>query len=122
MGRFYKNVQNMPQNDVDLLMQTYINKQIKLYYYNKDLISNAVKTSFEAGDYIYAKTEDEKVFMNGKYFIFNSGTFGECSKSTPIRYMIPIESTSCGFKIVFLFNFRKVSMFVINILGMMFFN
>ncbi len=90
----------MPQNDVNLLMQSYVNKQIKLYYYNKDLISIAVKTNFDVGDYIYAKANDNTVLMNGKYFLFDRGAFGECTKTRAVKFMIPHEPVSCGFKIV----------------------
>ncbi len=97
-GRFYKNVQNMAKNDINNMMQNFVEKQIKSSYYKTEISNN--KATYEIGDYLISKTISNVVNMNGKYFLYELGSYGECVRTRPVRFLMPNDKISCGKKLV----------------------
>jgi hypothetical protein len=101
MGRFYKNVQDMAKNDVIALLQKYVEKQIRSYYYpNQNTGMPSLKVFYDVGDLIRSKSSTGNFILDGKFFVNNVGPFGECTKTRAVQFLQPLERVSCGYKIV----------------------
>ena len=97
-GRFYKNIQSMAKNDIINILQKFVDNQLKSSYYTAEISNN--RANYEIGDFLISKTISNVVNMNGKYFLFDLGSYGECIRSRPVRFLIPNEKVSCGKKLV----------------------
>lgn len=104
MGQFYKDIANLDKTTITAIYNNYVKKNINSnYYYNQNtgLIQN--KNSYAVGDYLRVNLDygQNRYIFDGKFFLYESGAFGECIKTKAVKYMVPIEKTSCGLKIVF---------------------
>ncbi len=106
MGQFYVDIATLSGTAINAIYQNYVNKQINSYYYynqNTGLVLNSL--NYALGDYIRmnlgkgVNTFNDFSF-DGKFFIYQSGSFGECTKTSPVKFMIPNPKSKCGLKLV----------------------
>jgi hypothetical protein len=103
MGQFYKDITALTKTSITSIYQNYVDKQIKKsYYYNQNtglILNNAY---YSVGDYIKIRlgTGVNDFAFDGKFFLFQSGSFGECVKTNPVRFLVPNQKIKCGFKLV----------------------
>jgi hypothetical protein len=107
MGKFYANLQNMDKADIAILMQKYVQEQVRSNYYTNKLIDNASQVFYNVGDFVKATANDNSYLIDGNVYINDVGPFGECAKIRPVKFLTPYEKVTCGFKIVNLFNNRN---------------
>jgi hypothetical protein len=122
MGKFYKDITTLQKTTIDAIYKNYVDTQIKnFYYYNQNidaLPSNTI--NYLVGDYIRAKigTGLNDYTFDGKFFTYKTGAFGDCIKNLAVRFMIPIEKSTCGFKLVkIIFKYRNLLVLAQNFLG-----
>ncbi len=110
MGQFYRDIQSIASSTLNQIYQKYVDDHYnKYYYFNKDtgVVQNV--NFYKVGVYVgirQNKTQNNFV-LDGKFFIYHSGPFGDCTKTNAIKYMQPNERVTCGLRLVrFLFTFR----------------
>ena len=106
MGQFFVDIATLSATAIDVIYRNYVNKQINSYYYynqNTGLVLNSL--TYALGDYLRMNLGAGKNTFNdfsfdGKFFIYQSGSFGECTKTSAVRFMIPNLKSKCGLKLV----------------------
>jgi hypothetical protein len=101
MGKFYKALSS--STNLNDILQKNIDKYFKTYYYsnqNTGVPSNT-QNGYKFGDYILVKTNGKAYIMDGKFMIYESNPFGECTKTKAVKFMTPNEPASCGLKMVY---------------------
>ncbi len=102
MGLFYKDIQNIQSSTLNTIYQNYVEKHLSYYYYFKqDTGVAGFKTIYEVDDYLRSRLISENaIVFDGKFFIYQSGVYGECVKNNPVKFMIPNEKVTCGYRLV----------------------
>jgi hypothetical protein len=104
MGQFFKDIQKLQQSTISAIYQNYVDAQQKLYYYYKQNTGVVInKSSYSVGDYIRIKLNNPSndFIFDGKFFLYQSGAFGECIKTNSVKFMVPNERVSCGYRMVY---------------------
>ncbi len=118
MGQFYKDIQNLAKSTLNTIYKNYVDQQQASYYYfnqNTGTVVNYI--TYAVDDYVRVKLSNStNLVLDGKFFIYQSGAYGECVKTNSVRFMRPNQRVSCGFRLVIkrnIFNkFRKLWIYV----------
>ena len=103
MGQFYKDITSLQKSTINAIYQNYVDKQIKSYYYYKQDTGLVLNSAFyKVGDFIKMRLGSgiNDFAFDGKFFLYQSGSFGECVKTSPVKFLVPNPKTKCGFKLV----------------------
>jgi len=105
MGQFYKDVQNLQASTINNIYKNYVDKHLSYYYYFKRDTGVAInKISYEVDDYIMAmQVSKNSIVFDGKFFTYQSGVYGDCVKTSVVKFMRQNEKIRCGYRYVKLF-------------------
>lgn len=103
MGQFYVDIATLSQTTIDSIYSKYVSKYVNsYYYYNQDtgLVLNS--DTYKVGDHLKVslKSGINSFAFDGKFFIYQSGAFGECTKTNAVNFLVPNKKATCGLKIV----------------------
>jgi hypothetical protein len=99
-NKYFKNVQNIDKANLTALMKGYVQDQTRSAYFTDDETIKPQQIFYDVGDYIRIQSATNDFNLNGIFFVNNVGPFGECSKTKPVQFLMPVEKITCGNKIV----------------------
>jgi hypothetical protein len=97
--KFYSSIKSLNETLISSIFKYYIDTQFKDNYYNS--ITNhtydSTKFYYESRDFLRVKYyNNNTLVLKDKFYLFNTGPFGECLQTEPLKYMNNIPRRECG--------------------------
>ena len=101
--KFYSSIRSLNETLTRAIFKYYIDPGFKGNYYNQITNQTYIQTKdyYEVGEIIRMNHyPNSSLVLDDKFYLYNTGPFGECIRTEPIRFMKDIPKRSCGFKYV----------------------